>query len=148
MAANKNMVNYAKVIAVPTVKIPAGEHNGKPLVMLDSYTMPAATLDINDVLYGQVIPKGAKIIKCELSTSKALGNTGILSVGLHPVGGTIDPASLIAATDCHAAAQRLNMSVGVAYPTLTVESNIVIKCTEAATVTDAVIEVFVEYVCA
>jgi hypothetical protein len=147
MAANKNMVNYAKFIAVPTEKIPAGEHNAYPRVLLDKYTM-AATLDINDVLYGQIIPAGAKITKVELSTSKALGTTGILSVGLHPVGGTIAPASLIAATDCHAAAQRLNMSAGVAYPELTVDSNIVIKCTEASTATDAVIEILVEYVLA
>ena len=147
MAANKNMVNYAKTQENPVVKIPAGEHNGQIKVMLDKYTM-AAVLDINDVLYGQVIPKGAKIIKVELSTSKGLGDTGKLSVGLHPVGGSVAPASLIAETDVHTAANRLNLSAGVAFPTLTVESNIVIKCTEASTVTDAVIEILVEYVCA
>ena len=77
--ANFNAVNYARLIAVPSVKIPPGEIKGQANMGYDEYTSLANFTTADSILTGIVVPAGARVIRVTVINPT---NGGTLTVGI------------------------------------------------------------------
>lgn len=77
--ATYNGLNYARTVAVPSQKIPAGEIKGAVLFAKDEYTSAAALAAADIINTGIVVPAGA-LVKSVVVISPT--NGGTVSVGI------------------------------------------------------------------
>jgi len=141
--ANLYGTNYtAAFVTIPSEKLPPGENTGKSKVAYDEYDLDGAIIAANDLIYMMKIPAGARILEMTLD-SASLGTTGILQVGT-----LADPDRYIVSGDAGGQAIREKMPLGAAgaFEKLTVETQIIIKCTELSTATTGLVKLHVDYV--
>jgi hypothetical protein len=136
--ANKNMVNYAKAFGtIPSVKV-SPEDNNRLHCQYDEFIV-SAVIATTDVIYGPKIPAGARLHEVVLSCED-LGTTGVMQVGhLITSADAEDLNAFLDAVDVNAAAITAKMSDEVNIVGLLkkyeVETQVVITCTTATTVT-------------
>ena len=146
--ANLNLYgsNYTKAfVNVPSQKIEPGEHVGKVKVAYDEYDLDdlGVVLADGDLIYMMKMPKGARILEAVIHCPD-LGTAGIINLGT-----AADPDRYIAALDGGlSAAAKGEMGAGVAgaFEEFSVDTQLLIKCTEASIAITGVIKVAVYYV--
>lgn len=129
--ANFNAVNYARTIAVPSVKIPPGEIKGDVQVGYDEYTSLANFTTADQILTGIVVPAGARVKSVTVINPT---NGGTIIVGI--AGSTSKYGSF--------AAGATTVNVSLATPN-TVDEAIIIGASANATAT-GLYKILVEWI--
>lgn len=152
------MDNYTGVYRTTPQSLPAkGEEKGIKKVLVDRFTLTdgaAAGLDVDDIIYGPILPADVLVLNVKAGIDKSVGATGIFSIGhaassdgtTHAADAdafivTIDAGGQAAYEECPAGAAGL-------FGRFTEEVQITATCTEVMddSVVDAVLTVAVEYV--
>jgi hypothetical protein len=72
--------NYNKAYVTANGAVGRGEAGGRLKTLVDTYTLPGATLDLNDTIDLMKLPPYARVVEAQISCA-SLGTTGILSLG-------------------------------------------------------------------
>ena len=136
--------NRTQTISSQPTKIPKGESGGKLKVYYDSYTLPGAVLQVDDVIDFMKLPAGLRVIEAILE-SPSLGTTGKLKLGFAANGvDSEDTTAFIAEHDAGGSAAITKMSstangAGL-YKKFTAATKVIGTCTEITTETATKIE--------
>lgn len=157
-------VNYKKALVdEPQKLIPQGEKNGRVKVSFDTYK---GAIALNEVIYMQKLPKGARILEAVLNHA-SLGATGIYKVGFEGTvykatrdgtdpTVTLDSGSLITHSTVNAAICKAMSTIAGqaaqhakivdAAGNETIEAQVIVTCTEAPTNANVEVELAIYYV--
>ncbi len=142
--------NYTNAyVDVPASPYPAGEHNGKVRVLYDSYTLPSAIVAANDTISIGKLPAGARVINAQIFIPASMGATGIFDVGYAANGvDSADPNAFILAADAGGQAVLGVPTLGSVglFKKFSVETEIIITCTELTVATSGIIHCAIEYI--
>ena len=145
-----NGVNFAKVQAEPSQKIPVAEITGSVRSMYDSHTFAADVNAIGDVIkLCQPLQKGARILRATVK-SPSLGTTGIMTLGNAANGvDSADPDSLVAGIDAggQAVLGKETAASALLGKKLEADTQFELVFTEASDAAEGkTVEVWIEYV--
>ena len=158
------MDNYTSaLITKPSGRYPKGEMLGKRRNIIDRKTLVDAAgtagLDVDDVIYGPIIPADSIMVELEAHIDKSLGATGIFKIGhtgyTHSESTGTDLAAdddaFIATLDAGGQAALGVMAAGAAGKFLRFEeeSQVIITCIEVMddTVIDGILTICLEVSC-
>lgn len=143
--------NYTKAfVSNPVQVVEQGLSGGKVKCLFDSYTLPAAVIDVGDVvkLGALKLPKGARVVDATIACA-SLGTTGILKLGYAANGvDSADDDAFIASADAGGQAVFSKPAAGAAgiFKKLGAETQVVLGCSEISTNTDVEIQVAVYFI--
>lgn len=127
----------------PLTFYPKGDFNAHVKCLYETYALPSAVIAQNDLIYVGKLPAGAKIQNVVM-LSPTMGGTGTFQVGT--VADSDRYISSLDAGDGAAIGEMVDAVHAGQFEELTVETEIVIKCTEATTATSGTLKIAIYYV--